>query len=110
MNDERKIAALIHLSAFTVFIIPFGNIVAPLLLWILKKEDSAFVDYHGREAVNFQISITIYFAVATAFVILLIGIPFLLFAFLIGLVFPVIAAIKASEGNYYSYPFSIRFL
>ena len=109
-KEEKNWAALSHIASFAGFFIPFGNIVGPLLVWVLKKEDSSYVDFHGKEALNFQISVTIYFLIASALVILLIGIPLLLLVFLFSFIFPVIAAIRASEGVYYYYPFSIRLI
>jgi hypothetical protein len=59
-NPDKTIAALIHLSTFTKFFIPFGNFIFPLILWTAKKQDP-FVDEHGKQAINFQISIFLYF-------------------------------------------------
>ncbi len=109
-KSDLNWAALAHIAALAVFFIPFGNIIGPLLVWVLKKNDSTFIDFHGKEALNFQISITIYFLVASALIIFLIGIPMILLVFLLAFVFPILAAIKASEGYYYYYPFSIRFI
>lgn len=58
-DNQKSIAALIHLSTFSKFLFPFGNFVAPLLLWTIHK-DKPFVNEHGRQAVNFQLSILIY--------------------------------------------------
>ncbi len=109
-KEERNWAALTHIASFAGFFIPFGNIVGPLLVWVMKKEDSPFIDFHGKEALNFQISVTIYFIIATALIIFLIGIPLLLLLFLFSYVFPILAAIRAAEGNYYYYPISIRLI
>jgi hypothetical protein len=59
-NPDKTMAALIHLSSFSKFFIPFGNFIFPLILWTVKKQDP-FVDEHGRQAVNFQISMFLYF-------------------------------------------------
>lgn len=64
-KEETTIATLIHLSVFTMFIIPMGNFIFPLILWLTRKEDQ-FVDYHGRQALNFQISLFLYFILLTA--------------------------------------------
>ena len=58
-ENHKNVAALIHLSTFTKFVFPFGNFVAPLLLWTINK-DKPFVNEHGRQAVNFQLSILVY--------------------------------------------------
>jgi len=59
-NHQRNIATFIHLSTFSRFIIPFGNFIGPLILWITNKDKSEFVDAHGKAALNFQISILLY--------------------------------------------------
>jgi uncharacterized Tic20 family protein len=110
MKDEQNWAAIIHISAFSGLIIPFGNIIIPLFLWLIKKNDSPFIDFHGKEAVNFQISVTVYFALAYVLLFVLIGIPLLLVVFLLSFIFPIIAAIKAVEGRYYFYHVSIKFI
>jgi uncharacterized Tic20 family protein len=60
LNPDKTIASLIHLSTFSKYFFPFGNFIAPLILWTVKKEDP-FVNEHGRQALNFQISIFLYF-------------------------------------------------
>ncbi|MDT0687609.1 DUF4870 domain-containing protein [Autumnicola psychrophila] len=59
LNRDKNLATLIHLSVFTKFLFPLGNFLFPLLLWIFRKDDE-FVDHHGRNALNFQISIFLY--------------------------------------------------
>ena len=61
-NNEKTLATLIHLSVFTKYFIPFGNFIFPLILWLTKKQDK-FVDHHGRNAVNFQISLVLYLVI-----------------------------------------------
>ena len=68
------------------------------------------VDEHGKEVINFQISITIWFIIAGIFAILLIGIPFLIALGVLQLVFVIIGAIKADSGILYHYPLTIRFI
>lgn len=72
-STEKKIAALIHLSTFSQYIFPFGNYIFPILLWSSKKEESEFVDYNGKQVLNFQLSVLIYSLVLAA-----IAIPLLL--------------------------------
>src|SRR5690606_9994817 len=76
-NHQKNIATFIHLSTFSRFIIPLGNFIGPLLLWITNKEKSDFIDAHGKQAINFQISILLY-----AIVLGLLTIPFFLFGIL----------------------------
>ena len=81
-NHQKNIATFIHLSTFSRFIIPFGNFIGPLVLWIANKEKSEFVDSHGKQALNFQMSILLY-----AIIIGTITIPFFIFKILGGLDF-----------------------
>ena len=112
MSDEqaRGWSMLCHLGAFAGLIIPLGNIIAPLVFWLIKREESAFVDDQGKESLNFQISLTIYFLVAGMLVWLLIGFVLLPIVGIFGIVFVVIAAVKANRGEKYRYPLCIRFI
>jgi hypothetical protein len=94
-----------------VFVLPVvGNIVGPLVIWQLKKDEHPFVDQQGKEALNFQISITIYALISVVLFFICIG-PFLLAAVgVIDLVFLLIAAVKANNGQSYRYPLTIRFI
>ncbi len=109
-TDERNWALLIHISTLSGFIIPFGNIIAPIILWHMKKEESAFIGMHGREAINFQISMTIYILVSIILIFVLIGILALIVLGIFDLIVTVIAALHASDGKEYRYPLSITFL
>jgi len=59
-STEKKIAALTHLSTFSQYIIPFGNYIFPILIWSSKKDKSDFIDFNGKQVINFQLSILIY--------------------------------------------------
>lgn len=109
-QEERNWGMFCHLSALAGFIIPLGNIIGPLVIWLMKKDESQFVDDQGKESVNFQISFIIYALVAALLVIVVIGIV-LLIALGVGmLVLVIVAGIKASNGEKYRYPMSIRFI
>ena len=100
---------LCHLSALAGYTaIPMGNILGPLVVWQIKKDQSPFVDDQGREALNFQISMTIYIAVAALSICIGIGIVALPVVGILGLVFTIIAGIKANQGESYRYPLTIR--
>ena len=109
-SDEKMWAMFCHLSALAGFVIPFGNIIAPLVIWILKKEEYPHVNDQGKEAINFQISMTIYIIASIILIVIVIGIPLLILLGLFELIVIVIASIKANEGEKYRYPFAIRFL
>lgn len=107
-KDERMWAMLAHISAVAGFIFPFGNIIGPLLIWILKKEEYPFVDDQGKEALNFQISITFYVIISIILVFVIIGIPLIIIVGLFALIMAIIAAINAYDGNAYRYPLTFR--
>jgi uncharacterized protein len=109
-HDERLWAMFCHLSAFAGFIIPFGNIIGPLVVWSIKRDRYPLVDDQGKEAINFQISMIIYYLTAFILVFVLIGIPLLIALFFFSLIITVVAAIKANEGVRYRYPLGIRFI
>lgn len=107
-----------HLSALAGFVgIPFGNILGPLLIWQLKKQEIPSVEAHGKAALNFQITVLIAFLVcgaATAIgMFCFIGvflIPVLVIIGLCGVIFPIIAGIKANEGTEYRYPCTLNII
>lgn len=101
---------LSHLLGFAGYIIPFGNIVGPLIVWQVKKEQSAYVAEHAKESLNFQISTTIYGLICLILAFCLIGIPLLVALVVFEIVVLITAAIRANEGKPYSYPLCIRFI
>ena len=109
--NDKNMGMLCHLLAFSGLIIPFGHVIGPLIIWLMQKDKSAFTDYHGKESVNFQISVTIAFLCCLP-LILLFGLGFLLML-VVGvywLVMTIVAALKASDGGRYQYPISLRFI
>lgn len=113
-KDEKNLAALCHLGTFAGFIIPFGNIIVPLIIWIVKKDESNFINDQGKEVLNFQITLSIALVVLMVLFFTFIGsIPAIIGFISVGIVdviLPIIGAIKASEGEYYRYPFSKTFI
>ena len=79
-------------------------------MWLVKRGDSPEIDAHGKESLNFQLSMLIYDAIAAILCIVLIGIPILIILWIMNTVFVIIASIRASEGQLYRYPLTIRFL
>jgi uncharacterized Tic20 family protein len=110
MSQARTWDMLCHLSALAGYLIPFGNIIGPVLVWQIKKNEYPSVDEHGKEAVNFQISVLIYAIVSILLTIVLIGIPLLVATVIGNLAFIVIASIKANNGETFRYPLTIRFI
>ena len=139
-NNQNTNAFLIHISAFAGFVFPFGQIITPLIAWQTLKDRSTFLDEQGKEAINFNLSYTLY-----AFILSIVLIPLFFRSFftnfnsfnnfqlnldlsinnlfsimglgsisvilyLVGISLIIIAALKAKEGESYKYPFTIKFI
>ena len=81
-THQKNIATFIHLSTFSRFIIPFGNFLGPIILWVANKDKSEFVDAHGKQIINFQISILLY-----SIIIGMLTVPFFIFKLFSGMDF-----------------------
>jgi uncharacterized protein len=108
--EERQWALFAHLSALVGYIIPFGSIIGPLVIWQIKKNEMPFVDDQGKEALNFQITVAIIAIICLVLVLILIGILLLWALAIANLVFIIIAALAANNGQAYRYPFAFRFI
>ena len=119
-DDHRTYALLTHLTLLAHSVIPYISIAIAIAMWQIKKKDSPFVDDHGREAVNFQLSLILYSfalpAIAAIIGVLTLGVGFLLMLpaialpFVLGLVGMVMGVIAANRGEYFRYPMTIRFI
>ncbi|HYE75506.1 MAG TPA: DUF4870 domain-containing protein [Blastocatellia bacterium] len=111
-KDDRTMAMFCHLAGVAGLIIfpVILNVVGPLIVWSMKKDQSWFIDDQGKEAVNFQISLSIYLFIASLTVIVLIGFLLAPAVWLGGVILSIIAALKANEGGTYRYPMTIRFI
>ncbi|MDJ0924398.1 MAG: DUF4870 domain-containing protein [Acidimicrobiia bacterium] len=107
-NDSRNLATASHLSAFIMFLgIP--SLVGPLLVWLFKKDDP-WVEYHAKEALNFNISFMIWALISALSILLLVGLILLPVVAISWFVLAIRAAIATSNGNYYRYPMTMRFV
>jgi uncharacterized protein len=110
-SDVRTWSVLCHASALLgLFFHFFGHLLGPLIVWLIKRDLSPEVDANGKESLNFQLSMLIYDIIAGILCIVLIGIPILIALWILNTVFVIIASVKTSEGKFYRYPFTIRFL
>ncbi len=106
--DERTYATFIHLTILLFhFVIP---IIPALIMWQIKKARSPFLDDHGKEAVNFQISLLIYFVVSAVLSAVLIGIPMMIGVYVLGIVGMIMGAVAANRGEYFRYPMCMRLI
>ncbi len=110
-KDEQQWAMICHLSALAGFVIPFGNIIGPLVVWLIKKDTMPLVDQHGKEALNFQITVMIAVFVCILLMFVVIGIFLIVVVGLGALVLTIVAAVKVANGELdYKYPFTLRLI
>ena len=102
-KDARKMAVLCHLLGVVGFF-------APLVIWLSERDKHKFVDEHGQEAINYQISLLVYFAIAGLFCFIKIGFILLFVLLIIHVIFVSEAAVKASKGETYRYPIAFRLI
>lgn len=108
-ESERTWGMLAHLSALAgVVVWLLGCVLGPLIVWLSRRDQSAFVAEHAREALNFNITVVLAALVCLALMLVFVGFILGAALFIAWLVFTLTAAIKASEGEHYRYPFSLR--
>ena len=111
LTNVRSWSALCHASALLGVLVHFpGHLLGPLIVWLWKRDESREIDAHGKEALNFQISMLIYNVIAAVFCLVLIGFVFLAILWVLNAIFVIIASIQASDGKFYRYPMTIRFI
>ncbi len=110
-KEEKTNAMICHLLAFLSFAgIPFGGILGPLIFWVIKKDESDFLDACGKEAINFQIAMLIYSIISIVLCLILIGYLMLFALLIVDIVCIVKAANAANRGELYKYPWSLRLI
>lgn len=109
-DTEKTLAMFCHLSALSVFIIPLGNFLGPLIIWLLKKNEYPLIDDQGKESLNFQISIFLYSLICLVLWFLFIGIPMMVVLVLFAIIQVIKASMQANKGEKYRYPFCIRLI
>jgi uncharacterized Tic20 family protein len=110
-TSVRTWCILAHATALVGFLVPVaGHIVGPLIVWLAKRQDSPEIDAHGKESMNFQISMLIWNVIAGILCLVLIGIPLLILLHILNIIFVIVATIQASEGKLYRYPLTIRLI
>ncbi len=109
-SEEQTFSMLCHLSALSGLIIPFGHIIGPLVFWLIKKDQFPEVDRQGKEALNFQISMTIWMILSGILVIIVIGLFALIALGVLDLVITIVAAVKSNNGERFKYPLTLEIL
>ena len=108
-NLANNWAMALHLSTFAAYLVPIAGILAPILIWQMKKDEIPNLDAPGKIVVNWLISAIIYIAISLLLILVFIGIPMLLVMSVLMIVFPIIGGLKAGNGELWPYPMSIRF-
>jgi uncharacterized Tic20 family protein len=110
-RDVRTWNVLCHATALAGFFVPWaGHILGPLIVWLAKRSDSPEIDEHGKDSLNFQISMLIYNVIAGVLCLVLIGFVILAILHILNLVLVIVASIQANEGKFYRYPITIRLI
>jgi hypothetical protein len=107
-QEEKTFGMLTHLLSLAGMMVPLGNIIGPLIIWLVKKDASKFVDEHGRESVNFQITMTIALFVSLILCFILIGFLLLPAVVIYWIILVIQASLKANEGQPFRYPLTWR--
>lgn len=109
-ESERNWSMLCHLSAFASFFFPFGGIIGPLICWLSRKDDSAWVNINGKASLNFNLSILLYIMLSLPLMFIIIGIPIFAALLILRIICITIASVKAARGEAFRYPLSIPFI
>jgi uncharacterized Tic20 family protein len=108
--DVKTYCMLLHLSQLAGFVVPFLGLALPIIMWAVNKDQFPEVDRHGKVVLNWIISQVIYFAVAFVLIFVIIGVPIIILLGLVSLIYAIIGAIKANDGQVWNYPGSIKFV
>lgn len=107
--ELNQFCMLMHLSQFLGFIAPLAGLILPIIMWSTNRDKSEVVDQHGKNIMNWLISELIYFSIGAILSVVLIGIPIVIAVFICSIIFTILGGIRAGNGEYYVYPFSIKF-
>ncbi len=109
-SETRQWSMLLHLGLLAGYAVPFAGLIVPIVIWQMKKDELPALDAHGKNAVNWLISLLIYLFAAGLLCLVFIGILILPVVVALSVIFPIIAAVKANNGELWKYPMSITFL
>jgi uncharacterized Tic20 family protein len=109
-QSERDWAMFCHLSSFAGYFFPFGGIIGPIICWISRKDESAWVDANGKASLNFQISMLLYTVLVIPLCFIIVGIPILVGLVILDAVCVIVASVRAAKGEVFKYPISIPFI
>jgi uncharacterized Tic20 family protein len=108
--EQRQMGLFLHLSQLASLVVPVAGIVAPIVIWQTQKDKIPALDAHGKMVVNWMLSELIYGFVSVVLMFVLVGFLTMLAVVVMGIVFPVVGAVKANNGEFWEYPLTIKFL
>ncbi len=109
-KEERNWAVALHLSVLAGYLIPFAGLIAPIAIWMVKKDDSALVAEEGRNVINMLITLLIAAAISSILIIVVVGFVMLAVLGAYSIIMPIFAAVKTANGERFKYPFAYAFL
>lgn len=109
-KEQHTWAMFCHLSALAGLLFPFGSVIGPLIVWLVKKEEMPLVAEHGRKSLNFQLTMMIAYIVCFMLMFVVVGVILLPLVALFSLIMVVVSAIKANDGKEVKYPMAIEFI
>jgi uncharacterized Tic20 family protein len=109
-KEEQNWAIALHLSVFAGYIVPLAGLVAPVAIWMTKREQSAYLDAQGKELINMLISVTIWAVPVALLCFVLVGVPLAIILGVYCVATPIVAAVKAANGESFHYPLTFRIL
>ena len=108
--EQKQMGMFLHLSQLIGLLIPFGGIIAPILIWQLKKDEMPALDAHGKMVANWILSSLIYWVVSIVLTFVLVGLLGILALIVMSIAYPIIGGIKANNNEFFEYPLTIKFL
>jgi uncharacterized Tic20 family protein len=108
--EQKQLGMFLHLSQLFNFILPPAGIIAPIVIWQMKKDEIPALDAHGKMIANWMLSALIYSVVSGILAIVLIGFLGFIALMVLSVAFPIVGAVKAYNGEFWEYPLTIKFL
>ncbi len=111
MKENRQLIVITHLSQLITLLVGFGSLLVPLIIWLSNKDKIYGLKAHGKDIINFQLSLIVYYIICIPLILLLgLGLIGILVLSAISMIYPIINAIKASNGQPPNYPLSFNFI
>jgi uncharacterized Tic20 family protein len=109
-REDNQLLIITHVMQLLTFVTGFGGLIVPLIIWLTKRDEIIDMNEHGKAIVNFQLSLILYSIIAIPLLFILVGFVVFFVIVILGLVFPIINAVKASNNEPIYYPLTIPFI